>query len=172
MDRSGYNLEIFYLTGSLGGDGELITILKHLPSSLTHLFLLPSPFTKPWLTKEVWDLFKSARNLRDASEDCFFPNLELFHYRGRQTSLWPDMIGAFYSPSASSGNHRLRTLDIGVHRNKDFKLTPIRNPSTVLIIHELQRSGFNISTDTICHKTSFPYSIIGIDDDTLPSPYA
>ena len=142
--RSDCNLEALRLSGLIAGDGELVTILKYLPSSLQQPSLEPNLDTnpQPWLTKEVWDLFKSTRNPRDASKPCFFPNLKSFQYDGPQTFSWPDMIETLFNPpSAPLTNYRLQTLDITV--GMDEHLAPI-DPNTLRIIHELRGSGLDI----------------------------
>ena len=69
--RSNCSLEVFSLNSPIAEDGTMITILKHLPSSLTQLSLQSTANFQ--LGKEVWDLFKSARNPHDTSENFFFP---------------------------------------------------------------------------------------------------
>ena len=136
ISHSNCNLEALKLSGLIAGDGELVTILKNLPSLLKELSLEPDFETpRPWLTKEVWNLFRSPRN---TSKHSFFPNLEYFQYNGPQTFSWPDVIGSFFDPPPA---YRLQTLDITVEVDEHF--TPI-GPNTLRIIHKLQRSGLDI----------------------------
>jgi hypothetical protein len=141
ITRSKCDLEGFDLTGSIAEPGGLIDVLRYLPSSLEQLSLRPKLDVnpRPWLTEEVWNLFKSARNHDgDASKGRFFPNLKLFMYNGPQTFSWPEVIPTFLghhsvSCAANPGLLVLYIMVVAVAHRWPVELI---DPDSLRIIHK------------------------------------